>query len=238
MEWYDVRDQLKDNYGTSSAIWKNPSAGSCPFEAGKSFISFATSLIDEYFIGKESQIHHIYTAIKDNSYPYNSVQAVDLPVIFAKYMEYYGGMKQFVDASLSVSDEDEMDAGMAAANCEKIISRDYQFIDDLFFSEDVSEEMTINDAMKNVEMITELIDFEDKVVDKINCMKSTFNKSEKYGEVNDDAVTLYMQSTCFFIMLMVIKIVYTYHCVAVSMRSREPSPINKDSAKAPEYQIF
>ena len=127
---------------------------------------------------------------------------------------------------------------MAAANCENIISRDYQLIDDLFFSEDGSEEMKINDAMKNVEMITELIDFEDKVVNTINCMRSTFNKSEKYGEVNDDAVTLYMQSTCFFIMLMVIKIVYTYHCVTVSMRSRDPSPINKDSAKAPEYQIF
>lgn len=238
MEWYDVRDQLKDNYGTSSAIWKNPGKGACPFEAAKNFISFATSLLDEYFIGKEGQIHHIYTAIKDNSYPYNSVEAVDLPVIFGKYMEYYGGMKQFVDASLSINDEDELDEGVAVANCEKIISRDYQFIDDLFFSDDVSEEMKINDAMKNVEMITDLIDFEDKVVNTINCMKSTFDRSDKYGEVNDDAIELYMQSTCFFIMLMVIKIVYTYHCVTVSLRSRDPSPTMNESAKIPEYQIF
>lgn len=235
MEWYDVRDSLKSLYDSSSNIWNGRTEG-CPFTAGKNFISGATDILDEYFIGKEDQIHNIYNAIREGNYSNNLVSCIDLPVVFAKYMEYYAGMVDFVKAAMSVNDEDDMNLSVAEMRLDNILEKDNSFVDKLFFSEDSGEEMSINDAMKNVEMISDLIDFEGKANTQIGELMS-MPMSKTYASVNKSGIGLYMQSVCTFVMDMVIKIAYTYHCICVSMATVAKSNfIHKK--ETPEYQIF
>lgn len=236
MEWYDVREELKSLYDSSSNIWDGQTEG-CPFEAGKNFISGATDILDEYFIGKEDQIHRIYNAIREGNYSNNTVTCVDLPVAFSRYTEYYySGLVDFVKAAISVNDEDDMEVSIAEKQLDNIRMKDHSFVDSIFFSEGSPEEMSINDAMKSIEMISDLMTFEDKVNAQIGELMS-MPMSKKYSTVNKSGVGLYMQSVCTFVMNMVIKIVYIYHCICVSMRTVEKSNFIPKK-ETPEYQIF
>lgn len=236
MEWHDVRDNLKNLYDSSSNVWNGTTEG-CPFTAGKNFISGATNFLDEFFVGKEDQIHRIYTAIKEGTYSNNLVTCVDLPVIFSKYMDYYTGMVDFVKSAISINDDDEIETSVALMKLETIREKDNDFIDNLFFSEDASEEMSINDAMKNVEMISDLMDFEGKANAQIDQLMCSFAKSQKYGKINDEGIAVYMQSVCTFVMDMVIKICYIYHCICVNMNAVAASRFIPKK-ETPEYQIF
>ena len=50
----------------------------------------------DFFSDKADQIHRIYTAIKENAYPFNRVEVIDLPIAYSKYMDYYPGMLEFL----------------------------------------------------------------------------------------------------------------------------------------------
>lgn len=236
MEWTDVKDSLKSLYDESCEVWDGKKDGSS-FDAGHRFITESINILDGFFSDKADQIHGIYTAIKENAYPFNRVEVIDLPVAYSKYMDYYPGMLEFCEATASLTDNDDIVVESAASTVDTVIGRDKKFVDSIFFMESY-DSMNLNDAMKNVEMISDLVAFEEKLKTDIDAMKASFDSfSAKYNDVKESGVSMYMQSVASFLMDMIMKIVYTYHQIVVSMQDRAGSDFIPKK-ETPEYQIF
>lgn len=146
-------------------------------------------------------------------------------------------MLEFCEATASLTDSDDIVVESAASTVDTVIGRDKKFVDSIFFMESY-DSMNLNDAMKNVEMISDLVAFEEKLKTDIDAMKASFDSfSAKYNDVKESGVSMYMQSVASFLMDMIMKIVYTYHQIVVSMQDRAGSDFIPKK-ETPEYQIF
>ena len=223
-------------YDESCEVWDGKKDASS-FDAGHRFITESINILDGFFSDKADQIHKIYTAIKENAYPFKRVEVIDLPIAYSKYMDYYPGMLEFCEATVSLTDSDDIVIESAASTVDTVIGRDKKFVDSIFFMESY-DSMNLNDAMKNVEMISDLVAFEEKLKTDIDAMKASFDSfSAKYNDVKESGVSMYMQSVASFLMDMIMKIVYTYHQIVVSMQDRAGSDFIPKK-ETPEYQIF
>jgi hypothetical protein len=192
--------------------------------------------ISSFFVGKESDIKKIYSAIRSNAFPYNKIRIIDINLAAHQYSDYFEGLCQFAKMVTGLSDSDEQNKEAIASKIQSVGERDKEFVDSLFNGTAIPyEESDISTAMKNVEV---LIDIYQKLPEFIKISKdileSITNTTEYKSEVAS-GYEVFLNSIRNYSVQIIEFIIRTYESIENSMEVRESV---KGSPIIPKYQLF
>lgn len=196
------------------------------------------SIIKDFFVGKESEIKNIYNSIRNNSFPYNKVECIDINNAMNLYKDYFEGMWEFVNKVCDLRDTDDVKIDNIISTITKVNDKDKEFISSILGGDrNPSQVVTLDDAMKNVEC---LIDIDSKLQNYIKlidtlCCKTNTLQTQKYNEQINNGICVVITSIGFFISRCMEEIIATYDRIIKSMTSRVPST---GTPEVPEYQMF
>ena len=194
-----------------------------------------------FFNGKENRIREIYSAIRTDSFPYNKIESINCVEANATYDDYVKGLVIYVTKVLNLHDNDQIAADVIKRHLAKMTNRDDDFIHRLVMGDTNSgsciEPESINDAMKNVEMLIEIDKtFESYITTASDlCNIASQNTSKNYQNECKDAVILYVTSVARFNCMIIEAIFDCYNKIDESLNTR--TPVNGVPIKE-ELQVF
>ena len=194
-----------------------------------------------FFNGKEGRIKEIYSAIRTDSFPYNKIESINCVEANATYDDYVKGLIIYVNKVLNLQDSDQIAADVIKKHLSKMTNRDDDFIHRLVTGETNNgsciEPESINDAMKNVEMLIEIDKTLESYITTASklCNTAAQNTSENYQNECKDAVILYATSVARFNCMIIEAIFDCYNKIDESLNKR--TPVNSKSI-TPELQVF
>ena len=191
-----------------------------------------------FFYGKEKEIKSIYTAIKDNSFPYNKISAVDVNFATHAYADYLEGLIQFSHKMLSLRETDEIEQTKIESTIHAVAEKDNLFIESLFGGEkNPVKEMDIDTAMKNIECLINIDnDFSHFCeLGKTLCLVYEENMNDKYKIVILEGLKVFFKSIIHYNQKCVESVLSTYKDIRTSMEKRTPA---HGEVEVPKYQLF
>lgn len=192
-------------------------------------------VVEDFFTGKADEIRFIYKSIRDNQFPYNRIFSSDSNKARHLYLEYYEGLKEYLTKLIDVKPSDELDMNKVTLAIGRVAVRDQEFISSIYAEDkNPSEEMDINSAMKNIEVLIDVYDGTDSMIADL---KSYVDQSS--SSVSDEAISsglkLFANSIRHFHKDMIKEILECYEKIHQSIQKRTPV---SGEVKVERYQIF
>lgn len=194
-----------------------------------------------FFNGKENRIREIYSAIRTDSFPYNKIESINCVEANATYDDYVKGLVIYVTKVLNLHDNDQIAADVIKRHLAKMTNRDDDFIHRLVTGDTNAgsciEPESINDAMKNVEMLIEIDKTLESYIMRASelCNIAAQNSSKNYQSEYKDAIILYATSVARFNCMIIEAIFDCYNKIDESLNKRIPA---SDENIVPELQVF
>lgn len=143
-------------------------------------------IIKLFFLENDNckKMHEIYGIIKENLMPYNKINTIDTNMIMNDYNSYIDGMYEFINLVKTLTEDNDINMDSVVSKVDQAISRDSEFISDLFTNKSKWFDDTIKGAMNSVEFILDYIN-------EIPVMQSNCDK------VIDDFINITKRSDCY-----------------------------------------
>lgn len=231
-------DEITNSYNTFNESTTNNLNSSEFCQEMSNELTRYSEAIKNFFTGKETEIKFIYKSIRENSFPYNKVKCYDINSAIHQYMEYYPGLVEFINKLIDLRDTDTVDPSSAQSTIAQVNNRDKEFICSIVNGDkNELEEVSINDAMKNVESLIEinnsLNDFK-KMVES-TCRIIDNNHCDKYQNEIKQGLRVFVTSIACFNSKVISEVANTYDKIHQSIQQRVP--VNPP-AETPTYQMF
>ena len=202
----------------------------------KTFAAYK-EIVANFFTDKADEIHFIYTSIKENSYPYNSVETTDCNAARHNYNEYLEGFREYINRLMDLKAGDEVDHSKLAESLNSVKTRDSDFIQGLLNSDSNPKERTnINGAMKNVEVLIDVYNQMDGICDNLAQYTIRLDPVDPaYKNEMISGIVLMAKSIMHFHYIIICEILKCYHDIHNSIQVR--TSVHGEQ-KVEEYQIF
>jgi len=190
------------------------------------------SFIPDFFYknGNETNIRHMYAALKEDRFTESTIEAVDLYESRRIYDDYYSGMKKFVTEILA------LDTGITTEsvdsyrdNLDKAKNADAGFLKEIFGGKyNASREMPITEAVKNLEF---LIDFIPSMGDMRKASQVMLEGAND-GDLTRESVGVLCNSLCRYCYESIKTTINTYGMIDEKINA----PLPKNTV--PRFQVW
>lgn len=198
----------------------------------------------DFFRNKSDEIESIYSAIRNNDFPYNKISHfIDIAEVSEKYISYFVGftdyackLAELINSEDDIDYDDVIDVNIVASRNQKISNADNIFLKSLFNTTD-NEVVDINTAMKNIEYALSSDNYIRKEIeDRADCVyyKLKNINDNKFKNVAMQGLEIYYKSIREFYINYVSVVQNTYISIINSIKTRTPA-IEKEVKK---YQLF
>lgn len=196
-------------------------------------------LIRSFFTGKEDEIKSIYDSIKNNDYPYNKIQDIDIAYAENTYSQYLEGLMEFVNVTTKLKDTDTVPVDKVRDTINTVANKDKSMLSSLFGGDmNPVIDMSIDVAMKNIEVLINIDGDFSKSIDGCNSVLVPLRLSgipDTYHNEIFDAVKILFESLRTYNFKCICTIFDTFEKIHDSIQTR--TPVNGVVEK-PKYQLF
>lgn len=195
------------------------------------------NVVTNFFTDKADEIRFIYKSIRENAFPYNRIIASDSNQARHLYLEYFEGLKEYIDKLLDLKATDEMNIEKLGSSISQICTRDHDFVASIYAEEkNPKESMDINSAMKNVEVLIDVYNDSDMIRDTMNSYITKLNSADTtYSEQMAVGLKMMAKSILHFHKNIIKEILECYEQIHNSIQNRTPAMGEK---VIETYQLF
>lgn len=192
----------------------------------------------EFFSNEKDNIQRIYSAIRENTFPFNKVIVSDSNIASHMYKKYAEGMLEYAMKVADLQDTDQINPSNVETGINKVSLRDQLYIDSIFGGEqNPKTSMDIDSAMKNIEVIIDMKANQDSYLDmmKIVVDKIHSTSSEVFQGAKLASVKMMFDSMSYYEYKAILEIINCYKDICASLETRasaNPAP------ETPKYQVF
>ena len=193
-------------------------------------ISTYKKIVTDFFVEKKDELAHIYKSINTRAFPYNRIVCEDINTTRFEYGEYCEGMIAFVNKLLELYDGVSVNPELVNTSLGNISQRDQEFIN----SSRPQEEMDINNAMKNIEVLIDIYDDFTDFHNRVATMTEQIGK-DQYSGLKETGVKILVNSIRAYNNHVIGSVLCCYDKIHESIQHR--TPVSGDP-ETPQYALF